>query len=213
MSATPNFGMGLGQVIGSSIGAGDLSNGLNAINTNAANVMQQTQPFQSFGQSFLQPATGAINNLQATAGADPNLNYNTFMQNYQTSPGANYQIGLANAAQNNSAAASGKLLSGSNERALGTIDQGIGSTYANQAYTNYLQGNQQQFGQLNTALGNMFNAIGVGTTATGQDVSATNSLNQATEANAQAQATNANSKGSGLGNMFGGLGSLIKLAP
>jgi hypothetical protein len=203
-----SFGAGLGSVIGSSMGAADLSSGLSAVNGISDNFQAASGPFQSFGQSFLQPAMGAINNLQATAGADPNLNYNTFMNNYQTSPGAQYQIRLADAAQNNSAAAGGKLLSGSNERALSTINQGIGSTYANQAYSNYLQGNQQQFGQLNTALGNMFNAIGVGTTATGQQAGVDTSQMGATSQIAQAQAKNDQAKGTGLGSMFGGLGSL-----
>ena len=75
------------------------------------------------------------------------------MSSYTNTPAAQYQLQQANQAQNNSAAASGNLLSGSNERALGTIDQGIVSQGANTAYNEYLQGNQQGFGQLESPLG------------------------------------------------------------
>ncbi|MEL7086939.1 MAG: hypothetical protein AAGL98_00610 [Planctomycetota bacterium] len=202
------FGAGLGSIVGSSLAATDLTAGQNSVNNIAGGFGGVVAPDVQFGQSFLGPATGAINNISATAGKDPNLNYNTFMNNYQTSPGAQYQIGVADAAQNNSAAARGQLLSGANERALSTINQGIANTYANQAYTNYLQGNQQQFGQLQSALGDMFSAIGVGTTATGQQAGVTGQQLGATSQLAQAQAKNDQSKGSGIGSIFGGLSAI-----
>jgi len=203
-----SFGSGLGTVIGSSLAASDLSAGLSNVNNTSAGFQGTMAPYNQFGQSFLNPASGAIGNINAVAGADPNLNYNTFMKNYETSPGAAYTIDVANKVQNSSAASKGQLLSGANERALATTDTGIANTFANQAYTNYLAGNQQQFGQLESALGNMFNAIGVGTTATGQqagvDVAQMNSQAQI----AKAQAENSRAKGSGIGSMFSGLGSL-----
>lgn len=205
-ATTPTFGDGLGTVIGSSLAAGDLSSGQSAINTNTASVEGQTQPFVNFGQSVLPTASTTLNNISSTAGTTQG--YNDFMSTYTNTPAAQYALQQANAVQNNSAAASGQVLSGANERALGTIDNGIVSTDANNAYNEYLAGNNQSFNQLTSAFGSMLGAVGVGTTATGQDVSATNSLNTATEANAQAQATNANTKGSGLGSMFSGLGSV-----
>lgn len=208
MAATPTFGDGLGQAIGGALGARDLGQGQESINNDASNFNGTVQPYNTFGQSFIPTATGAINNIQSVAGADPNLNYNTFMSNYQGSPGQTYATGVANEAQENSAASKGKLLSGGNERGLATIDTGIANTYANQAYTNYLAGNNQQFGQLESALGNMFGAIGVGTQATGQIAGVDNAQIGATSQIAQAQAKNDQSKGSGLGTMFSGLGSL-----
>lgn len=204
-----NFGEGLGQFVGAELGAQDLSNAMaNNTSIGANFVNGQAGPYNSFGQSFLQPTTTAINDVSKTAGTQ---SYEDFMKNYTTSPGAQYQIGQATEAQNNSAAAKGKLLSGSNERALSSINQDIASTYANQAYGSYLAGNQQNFGQLETALGNMFNAIGVGTTATGQiagvDTSQMNSQAQI----AAAQAKNDQGKGSGLGSMFSGLGSFAAM--
>ena len=200
-----SFGSGLGTVIGSSMAEGDIRSGMNAVNNTSANFTGATQPYNTFGQSFLSPASGAIGNINQTAGADPNLNYNTFMSNYQGSPGQAYETGVANTVQNSSAASKGQLLSGANERALATTDTGIANTFANQAYTNYLSGNSQQFGQLESALGNMFNAIGVGTTATGQQAGVNIAQMNQQSALAQAQAKNSQSKGSGIGSMFSGL--------
>jgi len=204
-----SFGSGLGTVIGSSLGREDLRSGLSNVNDTAAGFRGTTEPYNQFGQSFLSPTAGAIGNIGNVAGADPNLNYNTFMKNYQTSPGAAYDIDLANKEQESSAAAKGQLLSGANERAIATMDTGIANKYANQAYTNYLTGNNQQFGQLESALGNMFNAIGVGTTATGQQAGVASAQMNQQAAIAQAQAKNDQAKGGGIGSMFGGLGSMF----
>lgn len=194
------FGAGLGSVIGSSMALGDLQGAQSGINSNTAATTAATQPFVNFGQSFL-PSTGAaINNVAGTAGNVQG--YNQFIQNYQNTPAAQYQLQQADAVQNSSAAATGQVLSGANERSLSTINQGIGTQNANTAYTDYLAGNNQSFGQLESSLGNMFNAIGVGTTATGQDVSLTNNLNTTTEANAAAQAQASTNKGNGIGSMF-----------
>lgn len=203
-----SFGDGLGTIIGGEEAAGDLNAGSNTVNNVAGGFNGATAPYNSFGQSFLPAAASGINNISSVAGSDPNLNYDTFMKNYETSPGAKYEMGLADTVQNNSAAATGQLLSGANERALSDINQGIGSKYANQAYTNYLGGNSQQFGQLESALGNMFHAIGVGTTATGQQAGVANSQMNDQSYIAAQQAKNDQSKGSGFGSIFSGIGSL-----
>lgn len=200
------FGGGLGSLIGSTLGKQELDQGQSRVDDLGANFGGMVGPYNTFGQSFLSPAAGMIGKIGQTAGADPNLNYNTFMSNYQTSPAAQYQIQQANAGQNSSAAASGGLLSGANERALGSIDAGISNQFANQAYTNYLTGNQQQFGQLQSALGNMFQAIGVGTTATGQQAGVDVGQMGADTQLAKAQAENEQKKGSGIGSMFSFLG-------
>ena len=203
MSTPAGFGGGLGSVIGSSIAAADLNAGQSNVNNDTTQFQNTTAPDVQFGQSFIPTATNAINSLQSTAGNTQS--YEQFLQGYQMTPGAQYQEGVANQQQNSSAAATGQLLSGSNERALGTIDQGIASTDANNSYNEYLAGNNQQFGQLNTALGDMFNAIGVGTTATGQQAGVDTAQIGATSQIAQAQAKNAQAKGSGIGSMFNAL--------
>lgn len=201
-----SFGAGLGSVIGSGLASDALDSGQSAVNTNTGAVENQTAPFVGFGQSLIPNATNVANNITNTAGTTEG--YNQFMQGYTNTPAAQYQLQQANQAQNNSAAATGSLLSGANERGLATIDNGIVSQNANNAYTQYLAGNNQQFSQLSTAFGDLLGGLGVGTTATGQDVAATTSQNSATSQIAQAQATNDQKKGSGLGSMFGGLGSL-----
>ena len=201
-----SFGSGLGAVIGGALGAQDLKQGIENVSDNSSAFDATTAPYNTFGQSFLPTATSAIGGVQ-TAAANTQ-GYNQFMSGYTNTPAAQYQLQQANAVQNNSAAASGGLLSGANERALGTIDNGIVSQNANNAYNEYLSGNNQQFGQLESALGNMFSAIGVGTTATGQQAGVTVSENNADASLAAAQAKNDQSKGSGIGSMFGGIGSL-----
>lgn len=223
-----SFGEGLGGVVGGVLGAQDLEHAQSSVNTNAdtatTNVNNiagdfsgKVAPYNTFGQSFLDPATTAIGGVSDAAKGTQG--YNQFMSSYTNTPAAQYQLQQADAVQNNSAAARGGLLSGSNERALGTINSGIVAQNANNAYNEYLAGNNQQFGQLETALGNMFQAIGVGQTATGQiagvdtsQIGATagiaNARNAATASIGGAQAKNDQSKGSGFGSMFGGLSSL-----
>lgn len=201
-----SFGAGLGSVIGSSLGAADLQNGQSAVNGVSSDFASTVSPYNSFGQSFM-PSTSAVgSNIASTAGTTQG--YNQFMQNYTNTPAAQYQTQQANAAQNSSAAANGSLLSGANERALGTIDSGITSTSANTAYNEYLSGNNQAFGQLTSAFGSLLGGVGVGTTATGQEAGVDTSQIGATSQIAQAEAKNDQSKGSGLGSMFSGLGSV-----
>jgi hypothetical protein len=204
-----SFGEGLGAVIGASMGAEHLEEGLTGVERTAGRFDQATGPYNTFGQSFLNPASGAIGEVKSKAGEVKG--YDDFMAGYEASPGSKYLIDQATEAQNESAAARGNLLSGTNLRALAKINTGLSGTFANQAYDQYLKGNSQQFGQLETALGNMFQAIGVGTTATGQQAGVAQSQMAQQAAIAKAQAENDKSKGSGLGSMFGGLASLATI--
>lgn len=205
-AAPVGFGGGLGAVVGGVLADQALQQGQTDVNTTANGFVNSTAPYNSFGQSYLPQASNAIGGVSAAANSTQG--YNDFMSTYTNTPAAQYQLQQANQVQNNSAAASGGLLSGSNERALGTIDNGIVAGNANTAYNEYLQGNSQQFGQLETALDNMFSAIGVGQTATGQQATVDNSQIGATSQLAQASAKNDQSKGSGLGSMFNGIGGL-----
>ena len=203
------FGEGLGQFLGAEMGAYDLNAGINNVRSTANGFNSETQPYNAFGQSFLEPASGGIADINKTAGTA--LSYDDFMKNYTNTPAVKYQLDQMQRGQENSAAAKGGLLSGTNERALATINNGIVSQGANTAYNEYLSGNTQQFGQLEAALGNMFNAIGVGTTATGQQAGVAQSQMAQQAALAQAQAKNDQGKGSGLGSMFGGLASVAAM--
>lgn len=225
----PDFGSGLGQVIGGALGADDLKDakdsvdatagaGLASVNGIAGGFNATTAPYDTFGKSFLDPARAAIGDVRGKA--KDTMGYDQFMAGYENTPAAQYQLQQADAVQNSSAAARGGLLSGANERELAKINTGIVAQNANTAYNEYLAGNSQQFGQLETALGNMFSAIGVGTTATGQQAGVANAQMGATSAISNAntyataniagnQAKNDQSKGTGFGSMFGGLGSMF----
>lgn len=202
----PSFGEGLGQFVGAEIGAADLRQGAKDVNGTADIFRSGTEPYNQFGQSFLPAASGAVSGVADKAGST--MGYDQFMSNYEASPGVKYQLQQGQEAQNESAASTGQLLSGTNQRAIQGITNGIVSTGANNAYNEYLAGNNQQFGQLETSLGNMFKAIGVGQTATGQEAGVASSQLTQQSALAQAQAKNDQGKGSGLGSMFSGLGSL-----
>lgn len=201
-----SFGGGLGTVIGSGLAANDLNAGSNEVNNISSGFAGTAAPFVGFGSSVIPQAGTALNNINSTAGTTQG--YNQFMQGYTNTPAAQYQLQQADQTQNSSAAATGNLLSGANERGLATINNGIVSQNANNAYNEYLSGNNQQFGQLTSAFGDMLGAIGVGTTATGQVAGVDTEQQNATSQLAQAQAKNDQSKGTGIGSMFSGLGSL-----
>ena len=198
-----SFGGGLGAIIGAEEGKQDLQAGQNAVNGISSNFGSAVAPYNQFGQSFMPAATAEAGKVTSAAGNVQS--YDDFMKNYQASPGAQYDIQQGQEAQDNSAAAHGQLLSGTNQRAQSDITQGIANKYANQAYGSYLQGNQQSFGQLTSALGSLFQGIGVGTTATGQQAGVDTAQMNATSNLAQAQAKQDNAKGSGFGSLFSAL--------
>lgn len=199
----PTFGTGLGTLAGAEIGASDLNAGLGNVNNTAGTFGSSVAPYNTFGQSFLPAAAEGAGKVAGAA--DTTQGYDQFMSRYMASPGVQYQLQQGKEAQNESAASTGQLLSGTNERALSGVSQGIAGTGANNAYGQYLAGNQQQFGQLESSLGNMFKAIGVGQTATGQEAGVTSAQMGNQAAIAQAQAKNDANKGSGFGSMFSGL--------
>lgn len=202
----PSFGEGLGGVIGAGMAADHLDQAKNDVQVIGSSFSNAVQPYNSFGQSFLPGATDTIGELKTKAG--DTKGYDEFMAGYSESPGAKYVKDQALEAQNESAAAHGGLLSGTNQRALATIGEGISSTFANQAYDQYLKGDSQQFGQLESALGGMFKAIGVGTTATGQKAGVDAAQMGATANIAKSEAENDRAKGTGMGSMFGGVASM-----
>lgn len=204
-SAGGGFGGGLGAIIGGIAADNHLDNALHDINDIKNSFAGTTEPYNNFGKSFLDPATSTIGG--AVNKANTTLGYDQFMSSYTNTPAVQYQLDQADTRQNNTAAAGGKILSGENLRTLKTIDNGIISQGANTAYNEYLAGNSQQFGQLESSLGNMFSAIGIGQVATGQQAGIDSAQIGANTQLAMAQAKNDQSKGSGLGSMFSGISS------
>lgn len=202
-----DFGAGLGQIIGGAMAKDTLDNAGQAAGEAGNGFLNLVSPNIQFGQSFLPEVKTALG-AQGTLSGNT-MSFDQFMDNYDTSPAAKYQIQQGTEATNNSAAAKGGLLSGTNQRALSTMQQGISNQFANQAWGNYLSGNQNQFGQLQSIIGNMFSGINSGQTASGQygGVLGTQMNNQAQLAQAEAKADQ--SKGSGFGSLFSGVGSMF----
>jgi hypothetical protein len=201
-----SFGDGLGGLIGSSLASSDLSDASMTIRGMGGDFNSTTEPYNQFGQSFLPQAQNTIDKASSVAASTPS--FGDFMSGFSLSPGAQYTLGQAQEAQNNSAASTGQLLSGANERALTGITNGIVSNDIAQQYGLTLAGNNQQFGQLQSLIGDMFQGIGVGTTATGQQAGVLGAQMGAQSQIAQAQAKADQGKGSGIGGLFSGIGSL-----
>lgn len=200
------FGAGIGAILGNAAAKDTLDNAGQAAGDLGNSYKDLVSPNIQFGQSFLPAANTWIGN--AASHATNTKSYDQFMQDYETTPAAQYLIGQGTEATNNSAAAKGGLLSGSNLRALSTMQQGIASQSANQSWNSYLSGNQNQFGQLQSLVGNIFSGIGVGSTATGQYGGVLNNQMTQQSALAQKKAEADKGKGSGFGSLFDGLGSI-----
>lgn len=203
------FGEALGALFGGGMAAESINEGKAAVGRTADAFSGAVAPFREFGASWLDEAD--INARRVAERAGTVKGYDEFMRDYTASPGAQYIMDQARETQNNSAAAKGKALSGGNLRALTSLTEGLSSTFANQAYGQYLAGDQQQFGQLQTALGDMFAAIGVGTTATGQLGSVATSQMGAQASLAKTEAENDRAIGKGFGGLFDGIGSLMAM--
>jgi hypothetical protein len=204
-----DFGAGLGAIIGNSMAKDTLDNAGQATGATSAGFQSTTAPFVQFGQSFLPQIGSAVNG--ASSFASGTKSYDDFMKDYTASPGAQYLMDQGREAQDLSASSTGQLLSGTNGRAQETIRQGIAGTQANQAYGSYLAGNNQQFGQLESIIGNMFTGAGTGLTATGQNASVVNSQMQQQSALAQKEAEADKGKGGGIGSLFSGIGSIATM--
>jgi len=202
-----DVGSGLGGIVGGIMAKDDLNSASNAINSNVNDVTSKTDPYVQFGTGLLDKTGAAIDNLSGAAGTQ---SYQDFMKNYQGSPAQTYQTTQADKAISATNLAAGGFLSGANLRSINQTSQDIASTYANNAYTQYLAGNNQNFGQLNTVVGDLFQGIGVGQTATGQEAGVVSSQNSAQAAIAQSEAKADTGIGAGVGSLFSGLSSLAK---
>jgi hypothetical protein len=217
-----SLGAGIGDIIGGSIASDDIAAGQSEIGNIVGQFGQMVDPYINFGDAFLNPTSNILEGSNGSgAGSNPTIGLSrlqgngndvtqlgNFASNFNMSPGGQYLLSTADAAQNNSAAARGGLLSGANNRALSTINTGIANTDMLSQYQAYLQGNQQQFNQLQGSLSDQFQGIGVGQTGVGQygSVLSSEMMAQAQMAAAQAQAGAA--KGQGAGQAIGGLGAM-----
>lgn len=146
-----------------------------------ANTLNQSaQQYSPFVQGGTQ-AEGALSNLfglNGQAAAD------SAQQNWQNTPGYQFQLAQGTGALQNSAAASGGLLNGNTGEALVNYGQGLAGT----TYQNYINNLQNQVGQGQTALGSQSSLQG-----------------QAAQLNQQPGQFNANQKNQGIGGILASL--------
>jgi hypothetical protein len=217
------IGGALGGLFGGLSSLASTQAGVSAVqdmtNTGAA----QVAPYNFTGANYLGPiasdlmgnttASQNIGNARINQAGNP-LDFENFAKNYNTSEGANYLMRTAQAAQNNSAASRGGLLSGANMRSNFGIAEGIANQDLMDQYKAMLQGQQQDFQQRETSYQNMYGQEAMGLQAGiaeagtfAQGARAIGSLYQGLSAQT-AQA--GNSFGSALGNIFSAIGNAFK---
>ncbi len=172
-------------------------------------------PYNAQGMNYLDPTTNNL--LNGTVGSqnigtgrinDPNnpTDFEDFAKNYNTSEGAQYLMDTARAAQDDTAAARGGLLSGSNLRAQTGIAEGI----ANQDLLSHFQamesGQQQDFNQRQASEQNLVGQENIGLQAATGQAGTFAAGARGIGSLYQGLSSQANSAGSSFGS---GLGSLI----
>ncbi len=216
------IGSALGGLFGGLSSLASTQAGVGAVSGLTTAGVGLLNPYNSQGMNYLDPTTNNL--LNGTVGSqnigmgrinDPNnpTDFENFASNYNTSQGAQYLMDTARAAQDDTAAARGGLLSGANLRAQTGITEGI----ANQDLLSHFQamesGQQQDFNQRQAAEQNLVGQENIGLqAATGQ----AGTLAQGSRAIGslyQGLSSQTNAAGSQFGSGIGGLlGGLISKA-
>lgn len=165
------LGGALGGLFGGLSSLASTQAGVNAVGQLTDLGAAQVAPYNFAGANYLGPigsdllGTGAgsqnIGNARVNAATNP-VDFEDFAKNYNTSEGAQYLMKTAAAAQDNTAAARGGLLSGANLRSQTGIAEGIANQDLNQQYQATLQGQQQNFQQEETSYQNMYGQEAMG---------------------------------------------------
>jgi hypothetical protein len=229
-STTPDLTSSLGGALGGLFGGlsslASTQAGVSAVGSMTDTGAAQVAPYNFTGANYLGPigadllntgttASQNIGNARINQTGDP-LDFENFAKNYNTSEGAQYLMRTAAAAQDNTAAARGGLLSGANQRAQTGIAEGIAQQDLMNQYNAMLKGQQQDFQQRETSYQNMYGQEAMGLQAGiaeagtyAQGARAIGSLYQGLSSQT-AQA--GSSFGSALGGIFTGIASLLKTA-
>jgi hypothetical protein len=220
----------LGDAIGPALGGlfGGLSSlastqaGISAVGQMTDVGAAQVAPYNFTGANYLGPV--AQNLVGGGAGAqnignarinDPTnpVDFENFAQNYNTSQGAQYLMRTAAAAQNDTAAARGGLLSGANLRAQTTMTEDIANQDMLGQYKSMLSGQQQDFQQRETSYQNMYGQEAMGLQAgiaeAGTYAQGARAIGSLYATQAQQTGAAASSFGSALGGVFKAIGGLF----
>jgi hypothetical protein len=185
---------GLDDLIGGAIGAGtSLVSGImqrnaaedaakqgNQIISSSANQAQgYLAPYENGGQTGLNAEQKMVSNPSS---------FN--MANFYSDPGYQFQLQQGNQAIQRSAAARGGLMSGGTAKGIAQYTTGLANQTYGDAYSRYLQTNQQNFNQASTLAGQGLNASGQSASNTlGAGTAQANNLTSAITGGAAASAS------------------------
>jgi hypothetical protein len=217
------FGSALGSLFGGLTSLGSTQAGVSAVgdltNTGAA----QIAPYNFTGANYLGPVghellgtgTGSANigQQRIEAGANP-VDFENFAKTFNASEGAQYLQRTAAAAQNNTAAAKGGLLSGANIEAQTKLSEQIANTDLLDQYKAFAAGQQQDFAQREQSYQNMYGQEAMGLQAgiaeAGTFAQGARAIGSLYGTQAQQTGAAASSFGTALGNIFTGISGLFK---
>lgn len=190
-------GAGLAQLFGGSDNPADA--GMDYLNQIPKTLKPYYQPYINAGQGAMGQLQGQYGNLVN----DPTAMMNQIGSHYQQSPGYQFQVGQAQGAANNAAAAGGML--GSPEHQYNSAN--MVNQLANQDYYNYLNHGLGLYGQGLQGLGGL-NTMGYGASSElGNNLAST--LGAKAQLGYEGAAGQNKQEASALGGVFGGLSSLL----
>lgn len=208
----------LGSLFGGIASFESTQSGIQAVQQMTQVGAEQVAPYNFAGASYLGPignellgtGTGSQNIGQGRIDSTGNpVDFENFAKNYNTSEGAQYLMKTAAAAQDDTAAARGGLLSGANLRAQTGIAEGIANQDLMQQYQAMAAGQQQDFQQRETSYQNLYGQEAQGLQA---GIAEAGTMAQGARAVGSlygTQAAQANSTGSSLGSALGNVFSSI----
>jgi len=216
------IGPALGGLFGGLASAASTQAGISAVGQMTDVGAAQIAPYNFTGanylgpiaQNLMGPGTASQNIGQQRIGADINpVDFQDFAKNYNTSEGAQYLMRTAAAAQNDTAAARGGLLSGANLRAQTGIAEGIANQDLLEQYKATLQGQQQDFQQRETSYQNLYGQEAMGLQAgiaeAGTYAQGARAIGSLYATQAQQTGAAATGFGSALGGVFKAIGGLF----
>lgn len=212
-------GGAVASIAGSVIQGNAASSAAQTQANSAANATQAELSMFNTTQNNLAPymasGTNALSALNSGLGIGPNtggpVGYGSLTTpfsaaQYQQSPGYSFQMGQGVQAVQNSASAAGGIGGGNTLKALTTFGQGLANSDYQQAYQNYVQQQQQQYGMLSGVANSGQNAAaGLGGISAGVGQSIGSNAIGAGNALAAGQVGSANA-------LTGGVNSLAQLA-
>ena len=221
-SLLSSLGSGLGGLFGGAAALASTQAGIGAVGDMTDYGASQVMPYNFTGMNYLAPIAGDlqggsagsqnIGDARVNTQGNP-LDFEDFAQNYNTSEGAKYLMSTASAAQDDTAASRGGLLSGANVRAQTGIAEGIANQDLTSQYQAELSGEQQNFQQEETSYQNEYGQEAMGLQAgiaeAGTYAQGAKAIGSLYGTQATATAAQANAFGNAIGGVVSAIGKLF----